>query len=153
MSISTKGIIVTSNKDVFPIVHATKAAITKYMLDKIGNDQNLRRFGFFITVEIPSTNAVIFRFKESVDNDLYRAMWIHFDCDCDCSDIHDGPKLIVSMGVDSIGPEIVKVVTEAIGSLVGGRAWFTPSDAGDNGRWLTNQPQQAGIVFDESCLR
>jgi hypothetical protein len=106
MGSSTQGFVATDKKDVFEI-----AQIIYDFLGTRYSNHDLKRLKKIASVraefEICVPHAKGFR-VHFLDGDEKRMLYVWFDCDCDMKDIHDGQKIIFSLGCWGKSDEIIK---------------------------------------------
>lgn len=125
MSISTKGIVITENKDCKEIMSRIQAVIEKVPCEKV------REFG-------PSKNwspTIEYRPKENFfkvhffDGELKRIFWVFLECDCDNKQLAE-KSLTFYFGCFGNSVEIMRNVLAAFKDF--GPCYLQENDCGDD---------------------
>lgn len=119
MSCTSVGFILTEEKPVFEILEAIRTGLKEFGVVRI-DDPIVHWFADFITINFNYC-------------DEYRSLGVFFDCDSDYSESAVGDKIIFSMGVSGVGPDIIHKLCVDLSQF--GRAFYTSNDC-------VNDPQE-----------
>ncbi len=112
MGVDTVGFTQTEDKDVFRVV-----GIIKVVLKTMGDSFPAIRM-------YPESQYITFNFSYGCVEE--RTLHLHFNCDSDYDDIHNGPKIIWSVAKWGHSEEIIRAICQAMTEV--GPTWFCLDD-------------------------
>lgn len=136
MSVNTKGVVVTPNKDVFHVMGLIDKSLGKWQRDQIngGNIRPYLKSAPTVRKMTLSDNAVyVDIFLGEKGDHRVRRLQVCFLCDCDHKDLSD-QSISFSIGQNAEGVEIMECVLRAVASL--GDTYIVRNDS------LTEKPER-----------
>jgi hypothetical protein len=131
MSVDTKGVVVTSCKEIFFVCALVERALTQYIAPKARKEHASARKGSepewtLPTIRLSSAGELVqfhFRF-----NGEQRILWLFFTCDCDNLELGE-QSLSLNLGYWGSSETIMRIVLEALACL--GPTYIDVNDCDD----------------------
>lgn len=152
MGVNTVAFIATNETNVFRIVKAAEVALRAHLRVKapganlLEQNRNTR-----VDTSISSWGRMVA--LDFSDDGKGRSLTIHFDCHSDYAEIHQGRKIILSLGRWGNSVELIQVAGRAIAAELNAPLWWAEADTTDN--WVCDNdappPKDSDAEFLAVC--